>query len=194
MKKKFKVMSLFLIIVIFAIFLLGVDIKSFGKNAKPKRSDCIIVLGCSVYGTEPSPFLKGRLGEAERLYREGYADYIIVSGGQGKGEHISEAEAMKTYLEEQGIDSEKIVMEDKSTSTYENIKNSKEVMKEMGFSGAIIVSNEFHLKRASYIAKKVGIDASFSGVYMKAHIRSERKSFLREIPATLITIFKLFLN
>lgn len=192
MRRGIKFISVILIVAIAITLMLGIDIKLFGKNATPRKSDCIIVLGCSVYGTEPSPFLKGRLQRAQKLYMEGYASYIIVSGGQGRGEHISEAEAMKNFLVERGIDGDKIIMEDSSTSTYENLEYSKYVMDEMNFKNAIIVSNEFHLKRSSYIAKKVGIDASFSGVYMKAHINSERRSFIREIPAFIITIFKFF--
>lgn len=194
MRRGMKFISVILIVIIATGVILGIDIKLFGKNAKPRKSDCIIVLGCSIYGTEPSPFLKGRLQHAEKLYREGYARYIIVSGGQGRGEYISEAEAMKSYLIERGIDSEKIIMEDRSVSTYENLKYSKYEMDEKGFADAIIVSNQFHLKRSSYIAKKMGIDASFSGVYLKAHINSERKGFIREIPAFVAVIFKLFLN
>ena len=112
MRRGMKFISVILIVIIATAVILGIDIKLFGKNAKPRKSDCIIVLGCSIYGTEPSPFLKGRLQHAEKLYREGYARYIIVSGGQGRGEYISEAEAMKSYLIERGIDSEKIIMED----------------------------------------------------------------------------------
>lgn len=77
----------------------------FGARARPSASDCAIVLGCGLYGTAPSPFLMARLDEGARLYREGYANRIIVSGGKGPGEDITEADAMKDYLVERGVPS-----------------------------------------------------------------------------------------
>jgi uncharacterized SAM-binding protein YcdF (DUF218 family) len=138
----------------------GMSIYSFGRSAKPQKSDCIIILGCQVYGSEPSPFLKSRLDEGLRLFNEGYAGHIIVSGGKGPGEDISEAGAMKNYLEKKGVDPSVIIIEDKSRSTYENIKNSKEKMQQYKFDSGIIVSNKYHLKRASLIAEKEGIQGS----------------------------------
>ncbi len=194
MAKGIKILLIIIMIATVVTLILGIDIKLFGKRAIPERSDCIIVLGCSVYGTTPSPFLAGRLQHAELLYRQGYANYIIVSGGQGAGELISEAEAMKNYLIERGIDSDRIIIENRSTSTYENLAYSKEKMVEFALSDAIIVSNKFHLRRASYIAKKLEIPSTYSGVYLEAHKYSERSGFLREIPALIFTIIKLFLK
>ncbi|NMA94886.1 MAG: YdcF family protein [Clostridiales bacterium] len=194
MKKGLKTISIFMALTIIISIILGIDIKLFGKRSKPQNSDCIIVLGCSVYGTDPSPFLRGRLQEAYRLYNEGYSDYIIVSGGQGKGEHISEAEAMRRELNDLGVEDQYIILEDKSTSTYENIKYSIGKMQHMGFSSAIIVSNEFHLRRAYYIAKELMLDASFSGVYLKEHRKSEIKGVVREVPALLATFLRQILK
>lgn len=166
-------------------------IGSFGFFAKPKKSDCIIVLGCQVKGTVPSPFLAARLDEGIRLFKEGYSNYIIVSGGKGTGEEISEAEAMKNYLVTKGIDKNKIIMEDKSLSTMENLGFSKALMDSKGFKNAIIVSNKYHLKRASVMARKNGIvDASFSGVYVSKYPSFEITGFIREIPA-LIRLYLL---
>lgn len=165
---------------------LGVIITSFGRNANAVNSDCIIVLGCQVYGTVPSPFLKSRLDESQRLYDEGYGNFIIVSGGKGNGENISEAEAMKAYLILNGIPREKIITEDKSSSTEENIKLSKKKMDEYGLKSAVIVSNRYHLKRSSIIAKRNGIDGSYSGVYVSDYKWNELKGFFREILALLV--------
>lgn len=110
------------VILILVLLLLFIAICCFGRKSKAKRSDCIIVLGCSVYGNNPSPFLAGRMDEAIRLYNNNYAKYIIVSGGQGKGENITEAEAMRIYAVEHGVKEESIIKEDKSVSTLQNIK------------------------------------------------------------------------
>lgn len=173
------------ILCMFFVLVVGIQIYKFGKFSKAEKSDCIIVLGCSVYGETPSPFLKSRTEEAFRLYKEGYANYIIASGGMGEGEEISEAEAIKRYLIELGMDEKYIIKEDKSTSTMENLKNSKEIMKDRSFNSAIVVSNKYHLKRASLMAKRVGIHASFSGVFVEDYINHERYGFIREIPALI---------
>lgn len=178
-----KFIALIVTFLVITFLFLGFQIKSFSKTAKPVKSDCIIVLGCSVYGKYPSPFLAARAEEGLRLYNNGYAKKIIVSGGQGKGEDISEALAMKNYLLSKGVVNKDIIVEDKSTSTKENIKNSKLIMEDMGFKNCIIVSNKFHLKRAYLISKRLNIHSSFSGVYVSKYKSVEFKSFLREILA-----------
>nr|WP_244833028.1 YdcF family protein [Clostridium sp. BJN0001] len=183
--KFIKIISSFIIIGFAIIILVGFNVESFGKNAKAEKADCIIVLGCSVYGDTPSPFLSWRIEEGERLIKEGYADYIIASGGKGSGENISEGEAIKRELSENGIDEEKIIVEDESESTMENLINSKKIMDEKGFKTAIIVSNKFHLKRASLMAEKINLNASYSGVYVTPYKNHERIGFLREIPAVI---------
>ncbi|KRQ87112.1 vancomycin high temperature exclusion protein [Caloramator mitchellensis] len=179
--------------IIIGVFILGIfifailagQILHFGWTTKPLKSDCIIVLGCKVRGEEPSYFLKERLDLALSLYNEGYSKYIIVTGGQGENEDVSEAEAMKRYLIRYGVDKKFIIEEDKSYSTYENLFNSVDIMKNMGFNSAIIVSNKYHLKRASLIARKIGMNATYSGCYVKEWIWFETVGFLREIIALL---------
>jgi uncharacterized SAM-binding protein YcdF (DUF218 family) len=161
------------------------EIIYFGESAKPKKSDCIIVLGCQVYGTTPSPFLICRTNQALKLYKDGYGKYIIVSGGQGPGEMISEAEAMERYLVSKGVDRARILIEDKSGTTMANLINSKSIMDKKGFKTAVIVSNKYHLKRASLIAGQQGIDGSYSGVFVKNYKYYELVGYVREIPALM---------
>lgn len=164
---------------------LGVVIGLFGVTARPRKSDCIIILGCQVRGTTLSQFLKKRLDKGIELYNGGFADYILVSGGQGPGEEITEAEAMKRYLLSQGIDENKIIIEDKSGNTMENLRYSKDVMNKKQLNTAIVVSNKYHLKRASVMAKKVGLNASYSGVFISRYIFDEIYGFFREIPGII---------
>jgi uncharacterized SAM-binding protein YcdF (DUF218 family) len=157
----------------------------FGENSKPQHSDCIIVLGCGVYGTVLSPFLLWRTEHGLMLYKKGYGKYIIVSGGKGPGEEISEAEAMKRYLLSKGVDASKILVEDKSGSTIANLINSRAIMRKRNLNTAVIVSNKFHLKRASLMAKDEKISASYSGVFVSTHKFYEVKGYIREIPALI---------
>lgn len=164
---------------------LGIIIGLFGLTARPRKSDCIIILGCQVRGTTLSQFLKKRLDKGIELYNGGFAEYILVSGGQGPGEDITEAEAMKRYLLSKGIDENRIIIEDKSRNTMENLRYSKEVMSKKQLETAIVVSNKYHLKRASVMARKVGLKASYSGVFLSRYILDEVYGFFREIPGII---------
>lgn len=161
----------------------AINILSFSSNSKPLRADCIIILGCKVDGTTPSPFLISRMDEGIKLYNAGYGKYIIVSGGKGPGEDITEAAAMKSYIISKGIANGNILMEEASTNTMSNLINSKKIMDANKFSTAIIVSNSSHLKRASLMARKLGITASYSGVFNTNYKAQELSVFLREIVA-----------
>lgn len=157
---------LFLIFIVLAAvttLLLGTiyaNILYHGNTSKPLKSDVILVLGCHVNGSTPSLSLKYRLEKALELYEANYARYIIVSGGQGANEIVTEASAMKNWLVSRGVASHRIIEESQSSNTYENIKFSKELMEKKGFETAVIVSNDFHIFRSLKIASKVGVTAS----------------------------------
>ena len=125
-------------------------------NDKP---DYIMVLGAGLRGTKISSSLEERLKSALEFNKE-YPDVpIIVSGGQGKGEDISEAVAMKSYLINNGIDKDLIIMEDKSTSTYENFLYTYELLNkrdEAEQPKITVITNSFHMYRAKYLGEKIG--------------------------------------
>ncbi|GFR35773.1 YdcF family protein [Thermobrachium celere] len=191
-----KIKRLVLIFLAFGVFvytfLLAIII-GFGFGSKEKEADCVIVLGCRVYGKFMSPFLKERVDEGLRLLKEGKVNYIIVSGGKGQGESIEEAEAMKEYLLTKGIDKEKILTEAKSKNTYENLKYSKQIMEKKNLKSAVIVSNKFHLFRSMLVAKKLNIDASYKGVFVKSYLWDEIYGHLRE-PFAVIKYLLYLIN
>lgn len=125
--------------------------------AKPDKPNVIVVLGCQVRGTSPSKMLRFRLDAAKELLDE-YPDVkCVVTGGKGDDENISEAECMKNYLVEKGISADRIIMEDKSTTTAENMKFTFEKLDELGISRDItIVTDGYHQYRAGLIAKENG--------------------------------------
>ena len=130
-----------------------------GANLKkPAENATAVVLGCRVYGERASLSLVERLEAAYDYLEENPEAVCVVSGGQGSGENISEAECMYRWLVAKGIDESRIYKEDKSTSTEENIAFSKEVIEENGLNQNIaIVTSEYHSYRAGMIADKNGI-------------------------------------
>lgn len=121
----------------------------------PAENATAIVLGCRVYGERASLSLVERLEAAYDYLKENPEATCVVSGGQGSGEDISEAECMYRWLVARGIDKSRIYKEDKSTSTEENIAFSKDVIKENGLNeNMVIVTSEYHSYRAGLIAKK----------------------------------------
>ncbi len=119
----------------------------------------VIVLGCQVRGETPSTMLAKRLDAALETLSE-YPDALcVVSGGKGSGEDITEAEAMRRYLLERGVADNRIIPEDKSVSTSENIRFSASLLKERGIDTAVIITNEFHQYRADIYARRNGITA-----------------------------------
>lgn len=129
----------------------GIIIRT-GFQKPDAGADYLVVLGAQVNGTKVSKALRYRLDAAYKYAMENESAKVIVSGGQGTGEDISEAQAMQDYLIQKGLDAERIVLEDKSTNTNENIMFSKPYLKEA--DSVIIVTNRFHLYRGVQIARK----------------------------------------
>lgn len=125
-------------------------------HRKPKEEPAVvIVLGCKVNGTEPSLMLLERMQTAY-AYLEAHPHIpVIVSGGKGSDEAFSEAECMAEYLMAKGIAADRIILEDKSASTAENLQFSKNILEQKGITGdCMLVTDGFHQYRAQYLAKK----------------------------------------
>lgn len=143
------------IVIITAVIETVLIVKASTK--KPQKNATLIVLGCKVYGEHASQSLRERLDAARIYLEENPNSHCIVSGGMGEGEKISEAECMYRYLIKKGIHSSRIIKEDQSTSTRENLQFSKRIMEEKGMGKNIaIATSEYHQYRASQIAKTLG--------------------------------------
>ena len=147
----------------FAGFLVFQGLIISGARTEEADVDVLIVLGAGLRNGAPSHILRTRL-DAAISYAETREDVpIIVTGGLGHGETITEAEAMFNYLRERGIDEELIWQEGSSTSTYENLLFAKNIMEEKGLdienATVAVVSNEFHLFRAKLTAERIGLNA-----------------------------------
>lgn len=118
----------------------------------------LIVLGCKVNGETPSIMLEGRLNSAYKYLAEHPNTVCILSGGQGNDEYITEAEAMKRYLVSKGIDEDRLIKEEKSINTDENIRFSKQIIEENSLPNNIVIATDgFHQMRAGITADKYGL-------------------------------------
>lgn len=135
--------------------------------------DCILVLGAGVYGNKPRPMLEDRILTGIELYNNGVAKKIIMSGDHGQ-EDYDEVNVMKSYAIDEGINSSDIFMDHAGFSTYDSIYRLKEIFE---VDKVVIVTQEYHLYRALYIAKELKIEAY--GV--SANLRDYPGQFKREV-------------
>lgn len=151
--------------------------------------EALIVLGCGVHGDYPSTPLINRLDAAIDYANKNKEALIVVSGGQGFRETVTEASAMEKYLIEKGIEPSRIIKEEKATSTYENMKFSKEILDDMLGENSYrvtVLTNDYHIFRAVYIAKSVGYEATHS--HGKTTWYNTVPSYLREVIAITDTV------
>ncbi|MCH6264065.1 YdcF family protein [Neobacillus citreus] len=175
-----KVVLLFWIIfaagIIYAAFLQYKISLNYGV-VPAKNADYLIVLGAKVKGTEPSLTLASRIDAASVYLKKNPSTIVIASGGQGPGEDISEAECIKRELQKLGINESRIVLEGKSTDTYENIRFSKNLIPKSAKDG-VVVTNDFHLYRALSLAADANLKVQ--GLPADTPLIALPKSYIRE--------------
>lgn len=118
-------------------------------------ADCILVLGCGVWGDRPSHMLEDRLLEGVNCYNLSAAPKLLMSGDHGSKDY-DEVNVMKNFALEQGVPSEDIFMDHAGFSTYDSLYRARDVFQA---KKVVIVTQEYHLYRALYIAEKLGLEA-----------------------------------
>lgn len=160
------------------------------ESVKLDDADCILVLGCGVRSNgQPSPMLADRLKRSIALYEAGIAPKLLMSGDHGQPDY-DEVNAMKQYAIDQGVPSADVFMDHAGFSTYESLYRAKEIFQA---EKIIIVTQEYHLHRALYIANQLGLEAYGVSANYRAYSGQLNRD-IREILARnkdfLITIFK----
>ena len=145
-------------IILYSLFC-AASIVTYANRDDRAPADCIIVLGAGTDGKTPNPVFRERLNHAITLYREGYADTILLTGGYSPGNAQSDAAIAGLWLESQGIPAEAILLEERSTITQENLQYAKEIMEKEKLSTCILVSDPLHMKRSMMMAKDYEIEA-----------------------------------
>lgn len=160
----------------------GMVLSQVGARAAD-GADYVIVLGAQWKTSGPSYMLKKRLDAAVEYLEANPDTIVIVSGGQGANELISEAAGMAGYLEEAGIEPERIIQEDASTSTDENLEFSS-VYLNKETDDVVLVTNNYHVFRALKLAEKKGY-ANVEGLAADSHMGMLPNNVLREFFAVI---------
>ncbi len=160
------------------------------EAAQLQGVDCIVVFGCKVYDDgSPSAMLEDRLKRGVALYQQGAAPKLLMSGDHGR-ENYDEVDTMKHYAVDAGIASEDVFMDHAGFSTYETLYRAKEVF---GADKIIVVTQDYHLYRALYVAQALGIEAYGVGADYRQYYGQEARD-AREILARVkdfaMTVFK----
>ena len=153
-----RIMTACLCLLLLVYVVTGTLIVKTGFGKPDVSCDYLIVLGAGVNGTVPSLSLKERLDAAFTYLQQHPETVCILSGGQGNGENITEAECMYRYLTAAGIPENQLIQEDQATSTQENLQFSLALMERTEHTKIGILSSEYHLFRAKLMAQDQGFD------------------------------------
>ncbi|TCC35989.1 YdcF family protein [Kribbella speibonae] len=151
---------LFLCFLVYAFF--------YSRVRSSRKVDFVVVLGSGLMGSRVTPLLASRLDRAQQVYeralRKGRSPLLVTSGGQGPGEDLPESHAMAAYLVDHGVPDDQILREDRSTTTWENLTFSRDLMVELRPQyRCLIVTNNFHAFRAALTARKAKVNGQVVG-------------------------------
>lgn len=162
-KKKVYLLAAMGIFILILFLILEGLIRFGGRTDAAAQADYLVVLGCSLDGAEPGECLRERLKAAEAYLKENPQTVAVLSGGQGRNEDITEAAAMYSALARAGIAPGRLLLEEGSHSTYQNLIYSEEIIKTHSSADKpkiVLVTNDFHVFRAKSMASYLGWDVT----------------------------------
>jgi uncharacterized SAM-binding protein YcdF (DUF218 family) len=125
-----------------------------------QRVDAIVVMGAAQFNGRPSAVLQARLDTALRVWRDGMAPLVIVTGGKMPGDAFTESEASRDYLVDHGVPEDAIILENEGRNSEDSLAGVARIAQERGIEHVLIVSDGFHLFRSKLIADDLGLDPS----------------------------------
>jgi uncharacterized SAM-binding protein YcdF (DUF218 family) len=166
MKRVAQLLALVLCVGSLYVGLTVFEVWRVGRTQSTTQVDAIVVMGAAQYDGVPSPLLKARLMHAFDLWKQKIAPRIVLTGGNKPGDRFTEASASAIFLRQQGVPQEELLQESLSRSTYEALRNVRDLVKnDANFAGIeriVIVTDPFHELRSRLTAKEWGFDASTS--------------------------------
>lgn len=130
-----------------------------GDRDERRPVDAIVVMGAAQYDGRPSPVFQARLDHAIALHRAGLAPLLVVTGGKSAGDRTTEAAAARRYAIDHGVEPAAILVEDRSTTTLESIRNVAPLLRERNVGDVLFVSDRTHMLRVLRIARDEGLRA-----------------------------------
>lgn len=140
------------IITVFAVVI-------WGTRDMARPADAIVVLGAAQYAGRPSPVLKARLDHALDLWKRGLAKRLVLTGGRGTGDTISEAAVGRRYALKAGVADSAILLENEGRTTNASFAAVAQIMAEEQLERAILVSDPFHMLRLQILARRFGVES-----------------------------------
>ena len=134
-----------------------VAVMVWGARDMASPADAIVVLGAAQYAGRPSPVLKARLDHAISLWKKGLAPRVVLTGGRGTGDTISEAAVGRRYVMRAGVADSAILLENEGRTTTASIEAVADIMQEEHLEKAILVSDPFHMLRLQILAQRHGV-------------------------------------
>jgi uncharacterized SAM-binding protein YcdF (DUF218 family) len=166
MKRVAQLLALVLCVGSLYVGLTVFEVWRVGRTQSTAQVDAIVVMGAAQYDGVPSPLLKARLMHAFDLWKQKIAPRIVLTGGNKPGDRFTEASASAIFLRQQGVPQEELLQESSSRSTYEALRNVRDLVKNdpnfAGIERIVIVTDPYHELRSRLTAKEWGFDASTS--------------------------------
>jgi uncharacterized SAM-binding protein YcdF (DUF218 family) len=135
----------------------AVQIYAYADVRSSASADAAIVLGAAVWGAEPSPVFAERINHAVDLYHDDRVAVLVLTGGRGVGDTLSEAEVAQRYAMARGVPASDIYVETESHITYGNLRGAQSVMVREGLTCALLVSDPLHMRRSMHMAGDLGL-------------------------------------
>jgi uncharacterized SAM-binding protein YcdF (DUF218 family) len=157
--RAFRVLLALAVLPVFTWGLVLLAVFLFGRRDESTAADTIVVLGAAQYDGRPSPVLKARLDHALELYDRGVAPVLIMTGGVGVGDTVSEAEVGRRYAVRHGVPEKAILVERSGLSTEESMSQVADIMESHRLESAVLVSDPFHMLRLRLLATRHGLRA-----------------------------------
>lgn len=156
-KKIMKIIGVTLLLVMLYFGFIVLRIWNYGNIDEKEQADAIIVLGAAVWHDNPSPVFLERIRHGIWLYENGYADYLIFTGGHGDGAEYSESYVAMNYAVAAGVPIEAILIEENSRTTEDNFAYAMHLVQSHDISSVIVVSDPLHMYRATRMARDNGL-------------------------------------
>jgi uncharacterized SAM-binding protein YcdF (DUF218 family) len=161
-RRTLRIIGFFALGLLLWLIVLAVWTISFSRQRSERLSDAAIVLGAAVQDGKPSPVFAARLDHAIDLHKRGIVRHLVLTGGIGEGDNVSESAAGAAYSIARGVPTEQIFTESVSQTTLQNLVEARRLLQSAGLKSALLVSDPLHMRRACVMARNLGMDIEAS--------------------------------